>query len=311
MKKKILTWMLKYRTLRLCLSKFYNGLNQESKERWHAEYSKLPVPVEAMNEKWAIRLSRGVEVLFPIEKFEQLLTVAGYDYEMKAFYCNFVGPKPVYFTPHAFIDIGANYGTHSAIFYSDNIDTFAIEPNPDCCAFIRRHSLADEVIRVAVGNKNEETSLFFPPDAPWLAIVGKTADDAFAHKKRSDDNPRISKDGPLHEVLTRMATIDSLVFGHGRLKDAFSLHHRSLLKLDVEGHEVEALEGAAQTLRKYQPAIILESFFTVSGEDRAKIYAILNGAGYGIYAITIDGRRSLSLSREHFIKAIASNFIAL
>ena len=62
--------------------------------------------------------------------------------------------------------------------------------------------------------------------------------------------------------------------GHLKLKtlDSLSLDKKiDLLKIDVEGHEIEALQGSIETIKLYKPSIFVESF----GENIEKIKQIL------------------------------------
>jgi FkbM family methyltransferase len=44
-----------------------------------------------------------------------------------------------------------------------------------------------------------------------------------------------------------------------RTLDSFGFSDVSLIKIDVEGHEIEVLKGAEQTIRKWHPALIVET----------------------------------------------------
>lgn len=57
-----------------------------------------------------------------------------------------------------------------------------------------------------------------------------------------------------------------------------------LVKLDVEGMELEALEGARGILEKYRPALIVESLKT----DEAKLRRMLEGVNYLVFKVGIN-----------------------
>lgn len=112
---------------------------------------------------------------------------------------------------------------------------------------------------------------------PIQAALGKM--NGVMHIKRID--PRIPmnfggvslKDtsGPLEE--TQVVTIDS-----------FSLKRLDVLKLDVEGMEIEALEGAAETIKRCKPVIFAEHHIT--GLD--KIEPVLRRLDYTVESVGVD-----------------------
>ncbi|MFH5925952.1 FkbM family methyltransferase [Roseomonas xinghualingensis] len=66
--------------------------------------------------------------------------------------------------------------------------------------------------------------------------------------------------------------------------DAFQLPRLDLIKIDVEGMEIDVLEGAADTIRRCRPQMVIE----VIKSDRVAIGAILSGHGYRIYPMGLN-----------------------
>ncbi len=66
--------------------------------------------------------------------------------------------------------------------------------------------------------------------------------------------------------------------------DAFELSRLDLIKIDVEGMEIEVLEGAAETLRRCRPQLVVEVIKT----DRDALGRILAGHGYRLYPMGIN-----------------------
>ena len=70
-----------------------------------------------------------------------------------------------------------------------------------------------------------------------------------------------------NEIRVKTITLDSVVSDD---------NNPSLIKIDVEGHEVEVLEGGRKTLTKIKPLLILESF----PPKQRTVLSILQELGY-------------------------------
>jgi FkbM family methyltransferase len=88
-----------------------------------------------------------------------------------------------------------------------------------------------------------------------------------------------------------------------RLDDIVAEHRLTrvdLIKMDVEGAEWFALRGAEQTLRRYQPALILElsdAALECQGCTRSQVVTFLRDLGYAFrHFATADGRPSDALA---------------
>jgi len=150
-----------------------------------------------------------------------------------------------------FVDVGAYTGIYSLVACADgDADVIAVEPNPAIRPLLERNIRANgwqeriTVIPMAASN------------APGVAHMTIPSDTTAAHLNEMGTGPAI-----------RLTTIDELL--DGRKVD--------IMKVDVEGFEPRVLEGARNTLARYQPSLIVESLSAEAFED---IRSILGPLGY-------------------------------
>jgi FkbM family methyltransferase len=141
-----------------------------------------------------------------------------------------------------FYDVGANIGFFAlagARHVGPSGAAYAFEPVPENAAAIRAsaelNALANlEVIERAVGRAAGRDRLLLVEDLSW------------SHLERQGRHPRT-----LDTVEVEVVAIDDLV-ADGRLRPP------QLVKIDVEGTEIEVLAGMRKTIEQHRPAIVCE-----------------------------------------------------
>jgi FkbM family methyltransferase len=83
---------------------------------------------------------------------------------------------------------------------------------------------------------------------------------------------------PIDYSEARAATIPTVAI------DALALPRIDLIKIDVEGMEVDVIEGAAATLARFHPILIVESIKS----DQAKLNQVLGGHGYRLFGMGLN-----------------------
>ncbi|HEX8154594.1 MAG TPA: FkbM family methyltransferase [Thermoanaerobaculia bacterium] len=137
---------------------------------------------------------------------------------------------------HAVYDVGANVGFFTLLaakLAGERGAVYAFEPIERNLGYLRRHIAANKLSTVHV-----------------LPIaVSSHAGVAFFN---SGHNPAMGKLADAGDVEVRTAAIDDLVA-------AGELRPPDFVKIDVEGAEYDVLTGAAATLRRYRPPILLSA----------------------------------------------------
>ena len=154
------------------------------------------------------------------------------------------------------LDIGANIG-YNTLMFSDYGPVHSFEPvygqivNKNCQSNTLRHKVS--VYPCALSNVDEAREIFVPLSNVHTNYGGTS----FHHEG--------DKRG--HGITVRCAKLDDVYKGTP-----------SVAKIDVEGHELEVLEGAKETLEKHKPVILIELLPHIENSKKAR--AFLEEMGY-------------------------------
>ena len=167
-----------------------------------------------------------------------------------------------HFPGGVFVDVGANVGNHTVYFgcKARTARVIAFEPNllvqPLLAANVDYNRLGEkvELHRFALSDTAGEIELAIPAHNMGAASFSGTRDARKAQR-----------------------TVPS---SRRRGDDVASLRRIDFLKIDVEGHEAECLEGLRQTIKANLPPVFIE----VAQIDRPRIEALLFSFGYALTA---------------------------
>jgi FkbM family methyltransferase len=127
------------------------------------------------------------------------------------------------------IDVGAWYGPWTAALTRLAGQVVSIEPNPELARLVQAAFPAATVVEAAASDHDGQARLWLPPG-------GRGAEGTASLEHSSE-----------RSIIVRRVTVDGL-----RLTDV------RFIKMDVEGHEWAALRGAAQTIQRDSPMLVLE-----------------------------------------------------
>ena len=185
------------------------------------------------------------------------------------------------FDPEVVIDVGANRGrwTSMARRIFPDAAYHLIEPQHGCQPFLKDVAAASSRIHV-------HATAVTRPGISSVTMVGGGDDQAGTGNFIPTRAESASTSN--HPTPYPSTTLDSLF---SRLVST-----RALLKLDVEGHELSALEGARALLPRVEVIVAEFWMFKIDGEEMATftgLVAWLDQAGFVLYDFgALNGRRS-------------------
>lgn len=131
-------------------------------------------------------------------------------------------------------DVGANYGNRIEALLDIGCRIVAIEPQKECCKFLKlKYGSSIEIINKGLG-ANEGAVEFYIADTSTLSTFSK---DWIESVKRSG---RFRQHNWNKKVIVYMTTLDNLIKQYGTPQ---------FVKIDVEGYELEVLKGLSSPVR--------------------------------------------------------------
>ena len=153
------------------------------------------------------------------------------------------------------VDVGANEGLYAYRMSQIFSKVYAFEANPDVTENLRAYNPGNiEISHIGLSSARGEATLYIPvlndqQLTGWASFTKGNCPDAA-------------------EFIERRVQIRTL--------DEMNIQPLSLLKVDVEGHELEVLSGARETLLRNKPVIIAE----VTEHNRKQVRDFLSELGY-------------------------------
>ena len=180
-----------------------------------------------------------------------------------------------------FVDVGANFGTFSLLasrIVGATGRVIAIEPQPELASMIRESLLLShvsncEVHQIASGAELGEASLLVPRD----------------DSGRAGFFPAFSGKASHQSMTVPVGTLDAMLTGNSR-------PGKLVIKIDVEGSEIDVLNGGAETIHDRRPAILIELnpwSARAAGRTPRDVVAALESFGYSTFATAESWPRTI------------------
>lgn len=275
------------------LNVFYDKSNDRGKRRFYLLFAKI------FNERggaiyrdsWRVAVLGG-QLKTPLGAgdswldWDLALALLGHDQEVKQTYSAIFASE---MKPAQFIDVGANYGSHSLLAAKAGVPTLSFEPNPHCVAYFKQwaeaNGISPSIERVALGDSNSEVRFDFPMKATWLGMISD-----------KDDLPE-----GYRRITVPLRRLDEYLdeFAPGSL----------LIKLDAEGAEPAIIRGADRLIAGRRPQIIFECW--KDSEARLEIACAFAGR-FRFYGLPWSpASDAIPMETSEFITSSETNFIAV
>lgn len=269
------------------LNNLYHQLSYYEKSIFHALFGRIfrDGNTYEIDGYWTLKFA-GKEIQIPLNgdslwlDWETALSVLGHDYEIKSFYeQEITSPNP----PSCFLDIGANYGTHSLLFLKSGILVISIEPNPECKPYFERMARFNQVkgewFGIALGEEEGKAEIVFPEGETWL---GSLKEIDFTDRKENIKSYQIDVD-----------TLDNFLLMNNFQPD--------LIKIDTEGFEVSILNGGSVFIATSHPKLIFEAnsekeFEALNSFFKSKSYKV-----FSLKNIKSNSLKSFPKNEDNFI----------
>ncbi|MBX3415572.1 MAG: FkbM family methyltransferase [Pirellulales bacterium] len=185
------------------------------------------------------------------------------------------------------VDAGANIGFFSLVAarcVGPTGRVLAVEPEPLNRARIARNVELNayaniEIVQVALGDRNGEVTLHLATDHGHHSLLDCSPDRAGS------------------TMLVPMQTLDVLLASR-------NIGRVDVLKIDVEGFEVEVLRGVAETIRSNPEIVILMDVHESLGVNAADVCGLIESYGLSTYEVRAPYSRPTS-ARWHPLELLA------
>lgn len=204
--------------------------------------------------------------------------------------------------PYCIFDVGANKGQYLKLILDEmsglDINVHCFEPGHETYRVLKQSIKTDRRVKLnnaGIGREDGRAVLHY--DVPGSTMASLT-------KRDLGDRP-VAFDGA-EEVEIR--TIDTYCQEH-------EIEHIDLLKIDIEGNELDAFAGAKRMLEAKAISIVAFEFGGCNIDTRTFVrdfWGIFHGVGFSLYRITPSGYlHPISAYRETLEQFRTMNFVAL
>lgn len=193
------------------------------------------------------------------------------------------------------IDVGAKVGMYTYRIRARSSDVVAFEPIPLFHDMLRAvfEGKRARIEPVAASNRRGTATLRMPYDRDGRRQFGRSSIE--------------SENRLVHDKIARTEELEV----ETRTIDEYAFPNVGFIKIDVEGHELAVVEGAARTIAQHRPNLLIECNEDHQPRAIEKLAAWLSAHDYE--AAFLDGKQLRDIARydreEHWAKRNIENFV--
>jgi FkbM family methyltransferase len=185
-----------------------------------------------------------------------------------------------------FFDIGANKGLYSILIGSKvgKKNVFAFEPLPEYKNILTK-SIGDNVYSIAMSDEKGTKSMKIP----------------YVNGEKLDTRSTLEK-GVTEENQTKNEVIDVYTDTIDNFVRKGNFETVDIIKVDVEGHEKKVIKGGLESIKKFDPIILVEIEQRHHEKNIKEIFNLIKSIGYSIYYYCPKRRDILSINNFNIKK---------
>jgi FkbM family methyltransferase len=186
-----------------------------------------------------------------------------------------------------YVDVGGNLGQsiESIRLYAPDAKIVSFEPNPNLAGKLARRYRNDQMVEirdVGLSDRTMRLNLHVPSYRGFVYDGLGSLD--FDAAKSWISSETVYFFNPRHLVVNSYeCAVETL--------DMQNLQHPIFIKIDVEGTEYQVVKGGIETLRKFEPILLVEGF-----HEKPDLAALSSSLGYEPYSF--DGKSFVSGASE-------------
>ena len=183
------------------------------------------------------------------------------------------------------IDVGANIGNHSVFFSKFFKKVYSFEPNPKTFKLLEINSKLSKNIYVKK-----------------MGLSNKQVISNLLENKSNIGGSKLTNKKSEKTIDIKLTTLDQEI---NIIKEKINL-----LKIDVEGHEFEVIQGSKDTIKKFRPIIIFEQQLNDFPDNFRKIQKFLVNLNYNQFGV-IKRKSNLQFLNKPWINKYIFRFLCL
>ena len=186
--------------------------------------------------------------------------------------------KEVRYLPHlaqsgtVAIDIGANWGMYTYAMQRYFQQVYAFEPHPHFAGTLRELGDGTEVFNIALSDRRGRMELHVPLQDSKTMDGRQVSVPLYGWSTLSPSSTE--EVDPQSRYQKHTVNVDLL--------DTFALENVAIIKIDVEGHELEVLKGSYSTICQNRPSVIIE----VKKSHRDAVHDFFKKIEYNRYTLS-------------------------